>query len=263
AALLRVVGAQLSLPIPLALPETNTYYFGGVRFMDEMMRGRMYQFWAEELMPALQLITVQLGAGDMNMPRTLGSIMDAATRTNSSADHEQEEIAARKENEVMLTSCTFDTAAPQLAATRLMSRGIARAYTEQVTSIGTNRAGTASAAGNAAFRAARMRTYRQSLCDAQANQGQMPCADSAPVPDGGTNVSRTVFGRTTIDLQDPHVRNAVQELTYNVTGFTPREPMDPAIAAAADGRVQQLKDRKYLAKMNVATALVSSVVGDR
>jgi len=83
------------------------------------------------------------------------------------------------------------------------------------------------------------------------------------MPDRNANItpSRTIFGQETIDVSNPNNYLAVNEIVYNITGFEPPPPVDSL--DTPQGKEERQRARNYLAQMDVATALVSSVVAER
>jgi hypothetical protein len=83
------------------------------------------------------------------------------------------------------------------------------------------------------------------------------------MPDRNANItpSRTIFAQETIDVSNPNNYLAANEIMYNITGFEPPPPVDSL--NQPQGKEARQRSRNYLAQMDVATALVSSVIAER
>lgn len=237
----------------------------GIDFLDTMEEDilkRMNKVWPAWL-EAWTGMSNQLSASVIDETRQVASLHDSSSVTSVARQIQNKEVEARRTYKPTEEGCQFDTTAPYRARAGGTGRAVSRAMTSGVGNLGNNKQGTPAAQGTAAWQKSRYENYRTNFCDASANGGTgANCADGS-MKNAHILPSKTIFGNETIDMTDPGVVNAVNELTLNITGFEVGDPIDPEVLKQPSGSEQRQLNREYLAQMDVTTSLVTSIIGER
>lgn len=233
---------------------------GLLEVMEQTILNRMNQFW-EDWQQALQDMTAQLHAGLNDQTRQMSSMFDTSNLTDIARSIQRREDQAKKQFTPTEQGCRFDTAATYRAQAARNTAAYQNLMGKEIVDIGGNKEGSLGSTGTGQLLAERWSRYENIFCDPDANSGDNACGGAMPDANANITPSRTIFARETIDLNNPNNYIAANEIMYNITGFEPPPPVDSL--SQSEGREARQRARNYLAQMDVATALVSSVIAER
>lgn len=225
------------------------------------MQARLNRFW-EEWLQAKKDQTKQLHAGLLDQSRQIASNLDAANQQVIIKKVQQREFENKTQHIVSDEACRFDTTAKYLTRNMQLAKAVSTGVSNNFNMLGNNTTGTPAAAGPAPVLATRWQAYVSQFCDPTQNGGKIPCT-ATPNANAHITPSKTIFGRKTINMDDPVTREAVNQLVFNITGFETPEPLPPEVQQSAMGKEQRQKNREALAQRDAVGALVWSVIGER
>lgn len=252
--------------IALVETETDNARSAIVEYMneawDDMMQPRLNQFW-EDWEEALKAMTAQLHASIEDQTRVMASSYDFSNVGEHARRIQKTEFDAKKQYTATNQGCQFDTSAKYLGGAARTARAAAKGFAGDMTRLGSNDKDTPSASGAASLVKSRWDTYVNKFCDGVSNGGKPGCAAPAPLANAHITPSKTLFAKETIDMTDADTREAVSQLTYNITGYSVPDPMAIDVLDSPAGREQRQQNREYIAQMEAVSALVTSIVGER
>ncbi len=246
--------------------ETNLARSAIVTYMntawDTMMLPRLNQFW-EDWEEALKAMTAQLHAGITDQTRQMAAAYDFDNVGESARRIQRAEVTAKKDFTVTDQGCQFDSTAQYLGSAMQTARSTARGYAYDIAKLGNNNKDTAAASGAASLQKSRWDIYVNKFCDGVSNGGNPGCAPGNPMANAHITPSKTLFAKETIDLTDADTREAVSQLTYNISGYAVPDNWSKKVLSSAIGREQRQNNREYLAQMDAVSMLVTSIIGER
>lgn len=231
-----------------------------MELMEQAILDRMNQFW-EDWEEALQGMTAQIHAGINDQTRQMSSMFDTSNLTDMARTIQRAEDRAKKQFTPSEQGCRFDTTAVYRAQARRTTAHYQNLMVKEIVDVGTNKAGSLGSTGTGELLATRWQRYESAFCDPDSNSGNAACTGAMPDRNANITPSRTIFAQETIDVSNPNNYLAVNEIMYNITGFEPPPPVDSL--DHSQGKEARQRARNYLAQMDVATALVTSVVAER
>ena len=231
-----------------------------MELMEQQILDRMNQFW-EDWEDALQGMTAQIHAGMNDQTRQMSSMFDTSNMTELARMIQRDEDKAKKQFTPSQQGCRFDTVAVYRAQANRTTAKYQDVLTREMTDIGTNKEGRLGSSGPGELLAERWSRYENAFCDPDSNAGNAPCTGAMPDRNANITPSRTIFGQETIDISNPNNYLAVNEIMFNITGFEPPPPIDSL--DQSQGKEARQRARNYLAQMDVANALVTSVTAER
>jgi hypothetical protein len=231
-----------------------------MELMEQAILDRMNQFW-EDWEEALQGMTAQIHAGINDQTRQMSSMFDTSNLTDMARTIQRQEDRAKKQFTPSEQGCRFDTTAVYRAQARRTTAHYQNLMVKEVVDVGTNKAGSLGSTGTGELLSERWSRYENAFCDPDSNSGNAPCTGAMPDRNANITPSRTIFAQETIDVSNPNNYLAANEIMYNITGFEPPPPVDSL--NQPQGKEARQRSRNYLAQMDVATALVSSVIAER
>lgn len=212
---------------------------------------------------ALREMTQQLSAGAANEGRQMSDVEDASNVLTTALEIGKAAIQAKQLYQPTGPACRFDTAAPAISTSRQIATALTTGYALDFFKVGDNQKGTPAAAGRAALQAERWKIYQEKFCDGSAYNGRAGCADTNINQNMHVLPSRTIFAKETINLADADTREAVNQLLFNITGYTAPDPMLVTALSSSNGKGQRQTHREYIAQMDAVGALAYSVVAER
>jgi len=231
--------------------------------METLINNRMRRFW-RDWEEALKAMTTQLNAGVSDQARQMTALFDSSNLTDTARDLQKTEIMAHANNRPTEAGCRFDTTASYMATAGRTAKASSTALSQEASNLGNAAPGTPAVNGPGAVNRSRFDTYRNRFCDHLANAGGTACGGtSATAPNAHIMPSVTLFGRETIDMTNADTKAAVNELVYNITGYTPPETIDPQVLTSPMGKESRLDNRAYLTQMDAVNALAFSIVAER
>lgn len=231
--------------------------------METALNQRMRRFW-RDWEEALKAMTTQLNAGVTDQARQMSSLFDSSNLTETARGFQRREFEARQNFRPTDEGCRFDTVAVPLTKASGTTRAATNMLAQTTSQLANNNAGTPAANGPAGVVRTRFEEYRNRFCDHLANGGNTACGgSSATTPNAHLMPSVTLFGRETLDMTNPDIAIAVNELIYNITGFEPPETIENSVLNGAAGKEQRQHNRSYLAQMDAVNALGFSIVAER
>jgi hypothetical protein len=235
---------------------------GLLEAMETLILNRMKQFWSD-WEKAWKDMTAQLHAGVVDQTRQMSNMFDSSNVTQTARTIQRGESQARRQYKPTEQSCRFDTVAGYRATAERTERIVQNVMAKEISDVANSSAGTAAAGGPATFQRSRWQNYQTRFCDNQANAGNAGC--TAALPDAGANVmpSRTLFAKETLDTTNPNTAIAISELTYNLTGIEPVQPIPAGALSSSQGKEERQESRSYLAQMDAVSALIGGIVAER
>lgn len=233
---------------------------GLMEAMEQIILNRMNEFW-DDWEQAWQDMTAQLHAGLNDQTRQMSSMFDTSNLTDIARSIQRQEDRAKKQFTATEQGCRFDTAATYRAQANRNTAAYQNLMVKEVVDLGSNKEGSLGSTGTGQLLAERWARYENIFCDPDGNSGDNACGGAMPDANANITPSRTIFGRETIDMSNPNNYLAANEIMFNITGFEPPPPVDSL--SQSEGKEARQRSRNYLAQMDVATALVSSVIAER
>jgi hypothetical protein len=230
--------------------------------METAILNKLDEFW-ENWFNALKDMTAQLSGSLSDGTRHLNSMFDASDETQKERALQETEHKAKKQYQPTNQSCRFDTVAMPMASTMYTGKYVSQGMTKDLNIQGNNKQNTPSAQGMAPVDKSRWGIYVANFCDGVSNGGYPGCTAAGSAPNADTQPGKTLFGKETIDLTVPANQVAVQALVYNLTGYEVPDPVPLNVLKTPGGKQQRARMREYLAQMDAASALVTSLVGER
>jgi hypothetical protein len=170
---------------------------------------------------------------------------------------------AKKQYQPNGQGCQFDTTARYMAQSAAVSKAMTTGYSVDFNKVGNNKSGSPGAAGPAALQKTRWETYKTKFCDGDSNNGKAGCATGNALANAHVLPSKTIFDKETIDMTDADVREAVNQLMFNITDYEASDPILAKSQKSASGLQQRRENREYLAQMDAVGALAYSVIAER
>jgi hypothetical protein len=265
----------------------NSPFYGGMGFMDDLMRIRLDRFWYD-IFAAMSKMMSQIQSSGINNARILSSIDDANNMSLNAISHQEAEVRAKKNQAPTTEGCQFDTFAHGIGPGRIISTVASVAEANRQGAIGASVAGSGFSGGKGPsdYIQNRYQRYVTTFCDPYANGGNSPCLamQTPPVPaatpsnpnpvagnpvpqplqNASVAVGTTLFGQDTIPvIQNPLLFTALQEMEANLTGFIPPPTIPGAALLTDQGLEQDERNRRYRTRAGVLSALFWDVAGDR
>lgn len=224
---------------------------------------RLREFW-NDWFDALRDQTAQLSGSMSDGTRHLNSLFDSSDETETARKLQETEHTAKKQYQATNQGCRFDTVGKALGSTMRTGKAVAQGMGKNLNVVANNNTSNVpSTRGQAGLLETRWNVYVQNFCDTTSNGGYPGCTTAGAAPNADVLPSRTIFGKETIDLTDVPTQRAVQALVYNITGHEIPDPMLPDVLRTPAGREQRARNREHLAQMDAASALVTSLIGER
>lgn len=244
----------------LEITAAQATLIGLMEAMEQTILNRMNQFW-EDWEDAWQGMTAQIHAGMNDQTRQMSSMFDTSNMTELARMIQRDEDKARRQFTPSQQGCRFDTVAVYRAQAHRTTAQYQNIMTRELVNVGGNKEGSLGSTGTGELLAERWSRYENAFCDPDANAGNSSCTGAMPDANANITPSRTIFGQETIDMSNPNNYLAVNEIMFNITGFEPPPPVDSL--SNPNGKEARQRSRNYLAQMDVANALVTSVVAER
>lgn len=248
--------------IDLAVGTANATITNAMNLGWTMMLARLDKFW-KDWFSYMQASIKQEHSSIIDQTRQMASNYDTSSVNEAAKRMQSAQYEARKAYQVTDEGCRFDTTATYQGSAMARAKGLATAVTQDIRKMGGNKAGTPAANGRGGFLGSRVAKYVAKFCDPDQNAGNAGCAAAGSMPDAHILPSRTIFGKETIDFSDADTADAVNELVLNITGYEVPDPMPLRAMSTPAGQEQIQINREYQARMDVATSLVMSPVGER
>lgn len=220
-------------------------------------------YWYYNERPAMQAAVEQDNVQEAMQTATLSMFRDAAEQARTIRTLAEIEVESAARNQPSAQICTAGTMSGGLMRANAIRRAYAAAAPVQAARRTANTRGTAAAQGAAADIAERWNNVRATYCNSEDNNGNSGCAVDGPMVDADIDVTATIFMNDTIDLTDPQVRQAVDDLITNVA-----EPFAPNLipASAANGAAgveASVRRDAYRAQRQAIHAALQHVVARR
>jgi len=236
----------------LALEEMNT-----------VIIGKLGSFW-EEWHQAMEDMTAQLSATLVDRTRQTAENEDAKNVALAAKTQQKKELEAKETYEPASEAiCRFDTINEDLNESDAISDALTVGYSMDFRNIGGNNKNSIARSGKAGLQKSRWEVYRDKFCDKESNNGRAGCSEDGPMANAHILPSKTIFGKPTIDLDDANTRDALRELTFNITGYEATDLIPVTAFKSFQGLEQRQENREYLAQMDAVGALVYSTVAER
>lgn len=227
-----------------------------------LMKAYMNNMWSE-WNDSMRKQTAQLHAGQIDQTRQMSSNYDSSQLGEVTRDVQQTEFQAKKEYIPTEDGCRFDTVGKRMTTSSMLSQKMAQGYSADFSKLGNNRVGTPAEKGQAEMLRARYDNYATKFCDGNSNGGTASCAPGLPMANAHILPGKTLFGNETIDMDNPDVADAINQLLFNITDYTVPDPMKPDVVTSSAGQEARRVNRENMAQMDAIGALAWSLVGER
>jgi hypothetical protein len=229
---------------------------------DEEFKKKLNHFWNDLWIQGLKDMTKQMVATMVDQNMDIGKILDHQSMQAHRRALERAEIEAVKQYAPDSDSCIFDSVGTYKLRAALTARDTSNAMSNQNISILNNQKGTIGATSSAARQTAVWDTYVKHFCDPEANNKNSGCTTPGTAMGKHVSPGRALFANPTLP-EDEGSRLAVETLMQYITGYEILNPMGEDTLNDITGIQRRQKNRAYMAQMDSASALISSIVGER
>jgi len=250
---------------------TEEYTFDPRYYGGEQVVNYLEDWWRNELLPALRGMTAQINSSRIDQTRQLGSSMDAQNVVRSTTSEQKQELDSKRRNAPSELACATGTQAVSMTKASGTSKGITKVFKDDINKRSANAPGTAAATGPAADQKVRWDEYCAEFEDPDNNNGVSVCPEqsdddpeegTATIPNGDINVDGVLLDDT-IDITDPHEYAAAWALLRNLIQPTVTQKIPDTVIASAAGHEWILKQQHLESIRNIATDVVTSIIGRR
>ncbi len=222
-----------------------------------------FDLWYIKTLPALNKMARQLIVLEANQARVISSFMDAVDMYRIERSKQKETITSDREHRVgdNVTVATSMTKGMNRAAT------FKNKYRDIATKVKSPRSsgslGTKASAGMASDLGERWRHYLANYCKKDFNNGASGCEEDMPYADMDVNTSQTIFGKETIDLTNPDLRAATDDLITNLAEPFALNITPKSAVVSITGQKNILSKESYKAKRQTVYNALYHIVGRR
>lgn len=212
---------------------------------------RLWSAWKTNL----EGMTEQLSVAGLDRSRQEGSFQDAQIQGMVARDIEKKELQAFRKLAPSDKMCVADSVAPHTLKADEVKKAVSVAKESEIFAGGIgigalNMQGTVSARGADAALNAKFNTLINNYRDPNYNGGEVPPGPVSTRIGNQYNVAKTIFGRDTIDLNDPNNRQDIEVFASLALGWPVYDPIPPSAVNTNDGRMVVLNRRAYQTRLN-------------
>lgn len=236
-------------------------------FTDEI-RDVLADWWNDNMLPSMKLATSELATARPDQSMIRGNFVEAASQVKTQMKFQEKTVEQERRLRLSDHMCPVATAAPALAENERMSRAVATALSMEDSPRRRGQQGSVSANGRGGERQAQWKTYRDTFCDPDENNGNAGCATKGLLAGQDTDVNSLLWGeKQTIDFATGGVGTdnklvadtAIQNMLSPVTP----EPLPPAALATPEGRREMMRRRSLEARQRTAYNAMARILGTR
>jgi hypothetical protein len=235
----------------------------------DFILNKLDQFWLR-WSNAWHKEAAQLGAGIDDQSRQLSAIKDASNVMAAGIEEQKQRIKAKSLYQPTEQACRFDTTAPYMTTSRALSRALENGFEWDFAKKGNNQGGSLAEAGPGELQRHLWNRYKNKFCDYRAENSSdqhdnagCPGPTLKPAANMDALPSSLLFSRPTLDMSNQDVRDALDQMMHNITGYVVPEPLIPGAFSSVAGAEELLRRRKYIARMSTVGSLLYSTIADR
>jgi hypothetical protein len=202
-------------------------------------------FWGYSLHPALQDMSRQLAALDVDQARAIGSFNDMLQRNRIIKKRLARESKSHTTERPGENVCVAGTLSTGLGQADLLTQAYNAAAPTDMLNRSGNTLGSPAAGGTASEIDARFRTYVTRYCDPLENEGNAGCTVAGAHPGADRDVPGQIFQKLTIDLKDPDVKQTIDDLVTNVAEPFVKDRVPSSAFDTAAGQEEILENESY------------------
>lgn len=245
-------------------PATVTL-FGTLGELDCAIRS-FFERWWDDWREQLQNMAAEMNTIGVDQTRNMSSTVDAQVQARTQRHIQEREIEATRRYRPDEDSCVVDTVNRKLARANYVSRNVRKAFEYDFEDIITNNQNRPESSGRGAEQQVRFDRYVNFFCDPDEFGGNTALCGPAPGPatkNADIEVSSTIFGAETIDIRQPEIRMANEEIIKNLTGFKAGRPLADNSFDTPGVQNMWLKRRVTDARLSVPVSTIATIIGER
>lgn len=230
---------------------------------DENFRAGMSEWWKDHFLPALQDMTAQLHAANIDQSMAFGKMMDGQMMNEFSQEMQLQQVEAQRRYMPNETTCQVDTVGPGMLKAQRMSRAMTRALTVQTQPVRMNGEGSISEGGSGDYIANAWGEYTSMFCDP--DKGGMGCGSTPGThPGAHTDIPTLLWGdKQTIDATDAENEQIINAaLRYLISPVAP-DPISESVVNTPQGREALLQRRAQAGRVNTVYMVMSQMIAER
>lgn len=230
---------------------------------DENIRAGLSEWWLDHFLPALQDMTAQLHAANIDQSMAFGKLMDGQMLNEFSQEMQFQQVEAQRRYMPNETTCQVDTVGPGMIRAQRMARAVTRALTVQTQPVRMNAQGSISQGGTGEYVARAFEEYTSMFCDP--DKGGMGCGGTPGTRAGEhTDIPSLLWGdKQTIDVSDAETQQVINAaLRYLISPVTP-DPIAEDVVNTPQGREALLQRRAQAGRVNTVYMVMSQMISER
>jgi len=230
---------------------------------DENFRAGMSEWWRDHFLPALQDMTAQLHAANIDQSMAFGKLMDGQMLNEFSQEMQFRQVEAQRRYMPSETTCQVDTVGPGMLRAQRMARAVTRALTVETQPLRMNGEGTISEGGTGEYVAKAWEEYTSMFCDP--DKGGMGCGATPGTRAGEhTDIPSLLWGdKLTIDATDAENQQVINAaLRYLISPWAP-DPIAEDVVDTPAGREALLQRRAQAGRVNAVYMVMSQLISER
>lgn len=230
---------------------------------DENFRAGMSEWWKEHFLPALQDMTAQLHAANIDQSMAFGKLMDGQMLNEFSQEMQMQQVEAQRRYMPSETTCQVDTVGPGMIRAQRISRALTRAITAQTQPVRMNAEGTISEGGTGEYVARAWDEYTTMFCDP--DKGGMGCGGTPGTrPGAHTDIPSLLWGdKQTIDVTDAENQQVMNAALRYLISPLAQEPIPEGAVNTPQGREAMLQRRAQAGRVNSVYMVMSQMIAER
>ena len=230
---------------------------------DENIRAGLSEWWRDHFLPALQDMTAQLHAANIDQSVAFGKMMDAQMLNEFSQDIQMQQVESQRRYMPNETTCQVDTVGPGMIRAQRMSRALTRAITVGSQPVRMNAEGSMSQGGTGSFTANAWEEYVTTFCDPE--KGGMGCGGTPGTLAGAhTDIPSLLWGdRQTIDMDTPENQQIIDAALRYLISPLAVDPISEDVVDTPQGREVMLQRRAQAGRVNTVYMVMSQMIAER
>lgn len=230
---------------------------------DENIRAGLSEWWLDHFLPALQDMTAQLHAANIDQSIAFGKMMDAQMLNEFSQDIQMQQVESQRRYMPNETTCQVDTVGPGMIRAQRLSRALTRAITVGSQPVRMNAEGSISQGGTGSFTAGAWDEYVTTFCDPE--KGGMGCGDTPGTLAGAhTDIPSLLWGdRQTIDMSTPENQQVINAALRYLIAPLAVDPISENVVETPQGREVMLQRRAQAGRVNTVYMVMSQMIAER
>lgn len=229
---------------------------------DENIRAGLSEWWRDHFLPALQDMTAQLHAANIDQSVAFGKMMDAQMLNEFSQDIQLQQVESQRRYMPNETTCQVDSVGPGMIRAQRLSRALTRAITVGSQPVRMNAEGSISEGGSGEYMAAAWDEYTNMFCDP--DRGSIGCTAPGTMPGAHTDIPSLLWGdRQTIDMNTPENQQVINAALRYLISPIAQDPLSEGTMTTPQGREAMLMRRAQAGRVNTIYMVMSQMIAER